>query len=56
MDKRTYSLSVGVILLITSIAFFLIPAFIRLDSLIPVMIALICFVVALVFFFAGRDE
>ena len=56
MDKRTYNLVVGVILLVTAVAFFAIPAFLPLDPMIPVIIAIICFIAALVSFFTGNEE
>jgi len=56
MDKRTYNLIIGVILLLTAIAFLMMPAFLSMDPMIPVIISIVCFVVALVFFFSGGQE
>jgi len=56
MDKRTYNLIIGVILLLTAIAFLIMPAFLPMDPMIPVIISIVCFVVALVFFFSGGQE
>ncbi len=56
MDKRTYNLVVGVVLLIASLVFFALPAFLRLDALFPIILALVCFVAALVLLLTGSDE
>ena len=56
MDKRTYDLVVGVIFLIVAISFFVMPGFLNLDPLIPVMIAFISFLIAIAFFFLGYSE
>jgi len=56
MDKRTYNLIIGVILLLTAIVFLIMPAFLPMDPMIPVIISIVCFVVALVFFFSGGQE
>lgn len=55
MDKRTYNLTVGIILLFTSIAFFVMPSVLPIDAFIPVMLAIVCLIVALGFFFGGRS-
>jgi len=56
MDKRTYSLSVGIILIILSIAFFIIPYYLNLDFLIPFFFALVSFILGIGFFFMGLNE
>ncbi len=56
MDKRTYDLVVGVIFLIVAISFFVMPRFLNLDPLIPVMLAFISFIIAIAFFFLGYSE
>jgi hypothetical protein len=56
MDKRAYSLAVGVILIIVSIAFFVIPYFLKLDAFFPFMFALVSFILGIGFFFMGLNE
>ncbi len=57
MDKRSYNLVVGVILMVAALAFFALPALVRsMDAMIPVLIAIVCFILALVFFFTGNEE
>jgi len=56
MDRRTYSLAVGVILIVISLAFFIIPYFLKLDFLIPFVFALVSFMLGIGFFFIGLNE
>ena len=56
MDKRSYNLVVGAILMVAAIAFLVIPGFLPMDPMIPVLIAIVCFVLALIFFFSGNEE
>jgi len=56
MDKRTYDLVVGVVFLIVAISFFVMPRFLNLDALIPVMLAFISFIIAIAFFVFGYNE
>lgn len=56
MNKRTYSLSVGIILIIVSIAFFIVPYFLQMDFLIPFFFALVSFILGIGFFFMGLNE
>ena len=56
MDKRKFDLVVGTILIIVSLAFFIMPAFLNLDYLIPFLFALVSFVLGIGFFFMGHGE
>ena len=56
MDKRTYNFAVGIILIIVSLAFFILPSLLNLDYLIPFMFALVSFLLGIWFFFMGRSE
>jgi len=56
MMKRTYDFAVGVILMLVTIVFFIMPQFLNLDSFIPVMVSLASFVLAIFFFFMGASE
>ena len=55
MDKRTYNFSVGIILLIAAVVFFVLPAFLNLDSFIPFLFALVSFILGIGFFFMGQS-
>jgi len=55
MDKRTYNFSVGIILLIAAVIFFVLPAFLSLDSFIPFLFALVSFILGIGFFFMGQS-
>ncbi len=56
MDKRKFDLVVGTILIIVSLALFIIPAFLNLDYFIPFLFALISFILGIGFFFMGHNE
>jgi hypothetical protein len=56
MDKRKFDFAVGVILIIVSLVFFKIPAFLNLDALFPFMFALVSFILGIGFFFMGHAE
>jgi hypothetical protein len=56
MDKRKFDFAVGIILIITSLVFFTMPAFLDMDALIPLMFALVSFVLGIGFFFMGHSE
>jgi hypothetical protein len=56
MDKRTYRFAVGIVLVIISLVFFSLPSLLNLDALIPVMFALVSFILGIWFFFVGNSE
>lgn len=56
MDRRSYSFAVGILLVVVSFAFFLLPAFLSLDAFIPVVLAIVSFVLGIGFFFMGNAE
>jgi hypothetical protein len=56
MIKRTYNFAVGVVLILVSIAFFIMPHFLNLDSFIPVMFSIVSFILAVSFFFMGANQ
>lgn len=51
MDDKTYNLIVGIILLIMSLIFWVLPGFLPLDPLIPTLLGIILLVVAISFFY-----
>ena len=56
MDKRTYNFAVGVILIIVSLAFFILPSLLNLDYLIPFIFALVSFILGVGSFYKGYSE
>jgi hypothetical protein len=56
MDKRSYNLTVGIILIIVSLAFFSLPSLLNFDAFIPFMFALASFLFGMWFLFMGRSE
>ena len=56
MDKRTYNFAVGIILIIASLAFFILPSLLNLDYFIPLMFALVSFILGVRSFFMGYSE
>jgi hypothetical protein len=56
MDKRTYNLAVGIVLIIVSLAFFILPSLLNLDYLIPFMFALVSFILGVGSFYKGYSE
>ena len=56
MDKRTYSFAVGIILIIVSLAFFILPSLLNLDYFIPIMFALVSFILGVGAFYRGYYE
>ena len=55
MDKRTYNFAVGIVLMIAAFAFFMMPALLNMDAFIPLMFALVSFLIGLGFFFMGQS-
>jgi multisubunit Na+/H+ antiporter MnhG subunit len=56
-QKQIYSISVGTLMMIASFGFFLLPlVFSNIDAFIPVMMAIISFMVGVAFFFMGLSE
>ena len=51
MDKRTYNLAVGIIMIIASLAFFILPSLLNLDYFIPFMFALVSFILGVSSFY-----
>ena len=57
MDKRDYSLVVGVVMVAVAFLFFMIPVvFSGIDAFIPVMLAILSLLVGIGFFFMGFAE
>ena len=56
MNKRTYRFAVGIVLVILSLAFFIMPSLLNLDYFIPIMFALVSFILGIWFFFMGNSE
>jgi hypothetical protein len=57
MNKRTYSFGVGVVMVIASFLFFLLPVlFSNIDAFIPVMLAMLSLLIGIAFFFMGFSE
>lgn len=56
MNKRTYSFAVGVVMILASLAFFLLPVFFSLDAFVPLGFSLVSFLVGIGFFFMGHGE
>jgi hypothetical protein len=53
MDDNTYNLIVGIVLVLTSLIFFALPAFLPYDPMIPVLLAIVSLVGAISFFYRG---
>jgi len=56
MDKQKFDFAVGVVLIIVSLAFFTMPAFLNIDALFPFLFALVSFMLGIGFFFMGHGE
>jgi ABC-type polysaccharide/polyol phosphate export permease len=56
MDKRKFDFAAGIVLIIASILFFAMPAFLNMDAFIPFLFALVSFVLGIGFFFMGHGE
>ena len=56
MDKRTYNLAVGIILIFISLAFFILPSLLNLDYFIPFIFALVSFILGVGSFYRGYSE
>ena len=56
MDKRTYRFAVGLVLVILSLAFFILPSVLNLDYFIPIMFALVSFIFGVGSFYKGYSE
>jgi len=56
MDKRTYNFAVGIVLIIVSLAFFILPSLLNLDYFIPFMFALVSFILGVSSFYKGYSE
>ncbi len=56
MDKRTYNFAVGIIMIIVSLAFFILPSLLNLDYFIPIMFALASFIFGVWSFYMGYSE
>jgi len=56
MLKRSYSFAVGFLLIIVSIIFFIMPAFLDIDAFFPFMFALVSFILGIFFFFLGYND
>jgi hypothetical protein len=56
MDKRTYNLVTGSLMVIVSVVFFVLPSVLNLDALILFMFALVSFAIGIWFFIAGWSD
>jgi hypothetical protein len=56
MDRRTYRFAVGLVLVIISLAFFILPSLLNLDYFIPFMFALVSFILGVSSFYMGYSE
>ena len=56
MDRRTFDFIVGIVLIMVALVLFIMPAFLNLDYFIPLMFALVSFVLGIGFFFMGHGE
>jgi ABC-type polysaccharide/polyol phosphate export permease len=56
MDKRTYNFAVGIVLIIASLAFFILPSLVNLEYFIPIMFALVSFILGVGSFYRGYSE
>lgn len=56
MDKKTYSIIVGCIMLAACFMLILSVALLDIDAFIPVIMAIVSFIVALYIFFSGLSE
>ena len=56
MDKRTYNFAVGIILIIVSLAFFILSSLLNLDYFIPFIFALVSFILGVGSFYKGYFE
>ena len=56
MDRRKFDFAVGIVLIIVSILFFAMPAFLNMDAFIPFIFALVSFILGIGFFFMGHNE
>ncbi len=56
MDRRTYRFAVGLVLVIISLAFFILPSLLNLDYFIPFMFALVSFILGVRSFYMGYSE
>ena len=56
MDNNTYNLIVGIVLVITSLIFFVLPAFLPYDPMLPVLLAIVSLIGAISFFYRGRAK
>jgi hypothetical protein len=56
MDKRTYRFAVGLVLVIISLAFFILPSLLNLDYFIPFIFALVSFILGIGSFYMGYSE
>ena len=56
MDRRSYDFAAGIVLIAAAFAFFMMPAFLEMDALIPFFFALVSFVLGIGFFFMGHEK
>lgn len=56
MDKQKFDFAAGIVLILASLAFFVMPAFLDMDAFIPFLFALVSFVLGVGFFFMGHGE
>jgi hypothetical protein len=56
MDKQTYSLGVGIVMIVVAFMFFMLPILFSIDAFIPVMLAILSFLIGIAFFFMGFSE
>lgn len=56
MDKRTYSLVIGITMIIVSLVFFVLPSVMNVDAFFPFLFSLVSFVLGIWFFVTGWSE
>lgn len=56
MDRRKFDFAAGIVLIVVSLVFFAMPAFLNMDALIPFMLSLVSFILGIGFFFMGHNE
>ena len=56
MNQRTYGFAAGTVLIIVSILFFVSPFLLNYDAFIPLLLALVSFILGVGFFFMGYSQ
>ncbi|MFC2142879.1 hypothetical protein ACFLQN_00600 [Candidatus Aenigmatarchaeota archaeon] len=56
MDQNTYNFSVGIVMIIVALIFYASPGILNYDAFIPIMLAIVSFIIGIAFFFMGLSE